>query len=141
MQEIERIEIRGKGRRPRLYGHIVKYSDGTSVYYARRKHKHIHRDGCTSISEAMLLGKAGWAIDLETLINVRSKVGFIGIEVVDNGDRYITPIETYFKAGNYKSILNTCKGFSEKQQRTATLDKFVKSSGKITVHQDLIEPE
>lgn len=70
-------------RRRRKYGEFRKYGDGSIVYWAFRK-----------ANEAVYRENA-WAIDVTTLLLLRS-VGKpdIGIEV-DNGDTWLTSFETF----------------------------------------------
>lgn len=131
---IGREEVKGRGKRPRLYGWIFRYDDGTAMYVARRKHKQIYKGGCSSISEAIQQDKAGWAIDELTIINMRVKgVKLIAVKCEDNGDKYVTPISNYLRPGKYKNIDFTGVGKGGSKQRVVSLNLFEKSSGEIKV--------
>lgn len=139
MKLAEEIEIRGAGRRPRLYGWLRKYDDGTCIYAARRKHREIFRGGASCISDAIREGKAGWAIDINTLLKVRAKgAQFICVECQDNGDTYITPIESYFKSGQYRSINYEGIGRGGSQQRVVLLSQFKRASKKLALPEGII---
>ena len=136
MKLVSEVEVRGKGKRPRLYGHLLTYDDGTIVYYAKRKHREIFRGGCTSITDAITTGKAGWAIDEVTLLNMRAKrAAYIGVRV-DNGDSYITPISTYFTPGSFQSIDYEGVGRGGARQRVVLLSNFVKKAGAVPLAED-----
>lgn len=94
MNIVREIEIK-KGRR--LYGHVVELDDGQKLYLARRSHAQIFRAGKASISEAMSVEEASWAIDEITLYNMRAKgIKVIGVRVHDTGDLYLTHISNFF---------------------------------------------
>ncbi len=94
-----------KGRR--LYGGIhTNVSSGRRCYLAHRRLAEIFRGGEKNISDAIRLGKASWALDHETLLEMRAKgIGIVGVFVRDNGDIYLTHISNYFDRTK-ASILN-----------------------------------
>jgi hypothetical protein len=94
-----------KGRR--LYGGIhTNVATGRRCYLAYRRLSEIFRSGEKCISDAVRAGKACWAIDQETLLEMRTKgIEFVGVYVRDNGDIYITHISNFFDRTKSK-ILN-----------------------------------
>ena len=84
-----------KGRR--LYGGIFTLSDGRRVYLAYRKIGEIFRSGEKTISDAIRARTACWAIDEETLIQMRAQgIRFVGVLCRDNGDVWLTTIDCFF---------------------------------------------
>lgn len=132
---ISREEVRGNTKkRPKLYGWIFRYDDGTAMYVAKRKHCQIFKGGCSSISDAILEDKAGWAIDELTIFNMRVKgVTVIAVKCEDNGDKYVTPIENYLQRGKFRHIDYTGVGKGGSLQRVVPLSSFQKIAGEVTV--------
>jgi hypothetical protein len=106
-----------KGRR--LYGGIhTVTATGNTFYLAYRRIKEIYRSGEKSISDAVRLGTACWAIDEATLLEMRAKgIKYIGVFVRDNGDTYLTSIDNYFDKTKAK-ILNY-------EKRGGSLQRFL----------------
>jgi len=122
------IEHLRKGKR--LYGAFVTYPDGRRVYLAYRKHGEIFRAGKKSISRAIQEGVAGWAIDSETLGEVRARgVDAIGVLVKETGDKYLTNIQNYYDP--YRSSVIDYSGKGGSLQRVLPLQFFRKADGKI----------
>lgn len=99
-----------KGRR--LYGglHIVVAS-GRRAYIAYRRQGEIFRSGEKSISDAVRKGVACWAIDQETLLEMRAKgVPFIGVLVKETQDLYLTKLDCFFDKDKAKFLNYTAKG-------------------------------
>lgn len=93
-----------RGRR--TYGGVYKLSDGREVYLAWRWNKEIYRAGEKCLSTALTLGKASWAIDDETLLNLRiSGVALVGVWVKDTGDTYIATLADFLDSTKSK-IMN-----------------------------------
>lgn len=140
MKEISKTEVRGSGKRKILYGWMIKYDDGTCIYVAKRKHRQIYRGGCGSITEAITEKKAGWAIDVDMLLKARTRgAQFIAVLCEDNGDYYLTPIENYFKRGQYTSINYTGVGRGGSEQKVVSLSLFHKTKMKIALPEHIIE--
>lgn len=126
-------EIRGKGKRPHLYGWVVKMEGGECLYVARRRFKQIFRGGEASISEGMAASRAGWAIDEDTLIKVRAMgAKTIIVRCIDIKEEFVSPIENYFKRGNFSSINYEGVGRGGAKQRVVPLDKFERRPRQIT---------
>lgn len=120
-----------KGRR--LYGgvHTVKAS-GRTCYLAYRRQGEIFRSGKPSISEAIREGVACWAIDDETLLEMRAKgVPFIGVLVRETGDLYMTRLETFWDKTKVKLLNYETRGGA--RQRYLPLQFFKVRYGKISM--------
>ncbi len=85
-----------KGRR--LCGGVhTNVASGRRCYLVYGRLAEIFRGGEKNISDAIRAGKASWALDHETLLEMRAKgIGIVGVFVRDNGDIYLTRIENYF---------------------------------------------
>ena len=119
-----------KGRR--LYGAIYTLEDGRRAYVAYRKTTEIFRGGEKSISDAIRKGKATWAIDDETLLQVRAQgIPFVGVLVRDTKDLYMTTLDRFFDKRFYK-ILNY-SGRNGSLQRHLPLTQFRYRSGKVRI--------
>lgn len=119
------VEIVRRGRR--TYGALVTLPSGSRLYVAYRRLFEIYASGEPSISAAVRAGTAGWAIDLATLLVMRSKgVTAIAVDVTDVGDLYVAPIAAYFDPGAYRTINYTGKGRGGTLQRVAPLTAFVR---------------
>jgi hypothetical protein len=94
-----------KGRR--LYGGIhTVVATGHCAYIAYRKLDEIFRHGEKNISDAIRLKKAAWAIDEETLLEMRAKgIDKIGVLVRETGDLYLTHLSYFFDRSKAR-ILN-----------------------------------
>lgn len=96
-----------KGRR--LYGGIVTFDDGRRCYIAYRKQEEIFRHGCSSISEAIREGKAAWAYDIDTILEMRAKgIKLMGVIVRETGDIWMTHIDNLTDSTKAK-VLNYSK--------------------------------
>ena len=96
-------EIRGDGKRRIHYGTIFTYDDGSKVYLARRKHKHIFKSGEQSISQAQQKETAAWAIDEALLYKLRAKgVTKVGVIELDTDDVYMADIKVWFNSKTSK---------------------------------------
>lgn len=96
------VRLVKKGRRH--YGGIYRLSDGTEVYLARRRSHEVFRSGQKTISDAERAGIASWAIDEETLMNLRLEgVKFVGVHVIDTNDKFLTTYECFMK---HSKVLN-----------------------------------
>lgn len=72
-------------------------SDERLVYLAFRNRAEIFRSGEKNVSEAADKGIACWAIDYDTLLEMRrEQVLLIGVYVRDEGDIYITHYDSFF---------------------------------------------
>lgn len=131
MAIIKSTEIRGKGaKRPRLYGHLIETDAGTKLYIARRKLREVYRDGHMSISGAMQKNVASWAIDEELLIGLRAKsVLYVGVNVHDTGDLYMTKLSVFFDRATSKLRDYTGVGRGGSRQRYVPLQFFTVRKG------------
>jgi hypothetical protein len=83
-----------RGRR--IYGHIYHFAN-RDVYLAARKLDQIFRFGEKNNSDAVRKEVAAWALDEETITELRlNKIVWVGIRVKQNDDIYITRIENFF---------------------------------------------
>lgn len=132
MSAFEEVLVK-KGRR--TYGSIRTYADGRKVYLAHRKQFEIYRAGRPSISDAMREGVAGWAIDDETLIMVRSRaIPFIGVLVKDTGDKFLTTIDKFFARGPEKRwFMHNHSSRGGSLQRVLPLQEFSFLAGEVTM--------
>lgn len=89
-----RTTVIRKGRR--IYGHIYHFAN-RDVYLAARKLDQIFRFGEKCNSDALRKDVAAWALDEETLSDLRvRKIVWVGVKVKQNNDIYITRIENFF---------------------------------------------
>jgi hypothetical protein len=87
----ERIK---KGRR--LYGGIYRLPSGREIYLAYRKQGEIFRSGKANISEAIREGVACWAIDHDTLLQMRAKgIKIVGVFNEEDGDVWLTTLDAF----------------------------------------------
>lgn len=78
-----------------MYGRIYHFAN-RDIYLAYQKLEHIARYGEKCSSDAIRKEMAAWSIDEETLTEVRLKgIEWVGIEVKNNGDRYITRLSNF----------------------------------------------
>jgi hypothetical protein len=126
-------EIVKKGRR--TYGSLRTYLDGRKVYLAWRKQNEIYRSGRASISDAMRDGVAGWAVDDETLLAMRSKVvPFIGVLVRETGEIYLTYTDAFFERGPTKRwFMQNHVAKCGSLQRVMPLQAFMHKPGVVTL--------
>lgn len=119
-----------KGRR--LYGGIFTFDDGRQIYLAYRKQAEIFRHGAASISEAIRDGKAAWAYDVDTVIQMRSKgIKILGVAVWETGDVWLTRIEWLLDTTRAKILNYQNRGGA--LQRYLPLRHFWVKRGKIVL--------
>lgn len=100
-----------RGRR--LYGGVYQFDLGYTAYVAYRKHKEIYRNGARSISDAIRQGIAAWAIDEQTLNDMRARgIKIIGVLVRDTNDLYLTRIGEFFDVDKATIMNWTSRGGS-----------------------------
>jgi len=93
----------------RIYGAIYELPSGHQVYLAWRTQSEIFRGGELTNSDALVKHKAAWALDNDTLLDLRREgITIVGVYVKDTGDKYITHIANFFdrsksKVMNYES--------------------------------------
>lgn len=122
------VHMKGK----RKYGYFISQDNGLNIYMALRSHREFYRDKNASLSTAMRKGQAGWAIDVETLIEARSKgVSVIVVAIRNTPDLYITHINNYLNGKHTKLINYSSRGGS--LQRHLPLQWFEKVSGQISI--------
>lgn len=64
---------------------------------AWRKTKDIFRGGESSLSDAIVKGKAAWAIDEDTLIQRRSEgIEYVGVWNVETDDKFLAPLAYFY---------------------------------------------
>ncbi|MBX5130705.1 hypothetical protein HJB53_29905 [Rhizobium lentis] len=91
-----------RGRR--IYGHIYHFAN-RNVYLAARKLDQIFRFGEKCNSDALRKELAAWALDEETLTELRlMKIVWVGVKVKQNNDIYITRIENFFDSKKTKFL-------------------------------------
>lgn len=88
-------------KKRRTYGAVYsRESDGERIYLAWRKHHEIYRCGHASVSDAMRAGKAGWALDDETLLNLRATgIKFVGVLLRQTQEVWLTRTDAFFVRG------------------------------------------
>lgn len=92
MKPVEKIK---KGRRH--YGDIYALSSGEEIYIARRNQDELFRCGEKSISAAAAKGKLEWALDDDTLRDMRKRgIKTVAVRLKDTKDLYITSLENFF---------------------------------------------
>jgi len=80
----------------RLYGRLFN-ANGVLCYVAVRRHDEMFRAGRASLSEALRDGVASWAIDHDTLMDMKLLgVSFVGVRVRETNDLYLTRMEFFF---------------------------------------------
>ena len=121
-----RLIKRGK----RTYGAVYTTPDGRQAYFAFRRHEQMFRCGEKDISTAQRKGVATWAIDDESLINMRCEgVRMVGIIERDTGDKYLTDIRNFFDPAKHKMLNYSARGGS--LQRHVQVTEFARSFGKV----------
>ncbi len=88
--------LRGKRR----VGCYVKQDNNVTVYLAFRKHKDLSSLE-TSLSKGMREDKAGWRLDLDTLMSLKAKKVKVLAIRLDTGEYYLAPLEYYFNRKLY----------------------------------------
>jgi hypothetical protein len=89
----------------RIYGAVYRLSDGREVYMAWRKTREIFRGGEKMLSDAVVVGKASWAIDEDTLIQRRLEgIQYVGIWNIETDDKFIAPIAYFFDSTKSKCL-------------------------------------
>jgi len=98
-----------KGRR--IYGGVYELSDGREVYLAWRKQSEIFRSGERTTSDAFVKGTAAWALDDETLLNLRLEgIELVGVLVKETLDIYLTHISNFFDQTKAKVLNYEARG-------------------------------
>jgi hypothetical protein len=91
-----------RGRR--IYGHIYHFAN-RNVYLAARKLDQIFRFGEKCNSDALRKDLASWALDEETITELRlMKIVWVGVRVKQNNDIYITRLENFFDSKKTKFL-------------------------------------
>ena len=120
------VEHLKKGRR--LYGGFYVFEDGRKIYLAYRKYGDIYRGGKSSISEAMRDGVASWAIDTETVMEVRARgIKAIGVIIRDTGEIYLARLSDFLDSDKARVMNYAKRGGS--MQRYLPLEYFRKKEG------------
>lgn len=101
--------VRKIKRGRRIYGAVYAMSSGGEYYLAWRKQAEMFRSGEKSISDAVSAGTAAWALDDETLIDLRVQgIKIVGVWVKETNDIYLTKLSKFndpklAKVMNYES--------------------------------------
>lgn len=91
------IRITPVKRGRRHYGAIYDLPSGHRVYLAHRRLGEIFRAGEKSIRAAIAARTAAWALDEETLIQMRAQgIKFVGVLVRETGDKFLTELSWFF---------------------------------------------
>jgi hypothetical protein len=103
--------------------------DGRRVYLAYRRLAEIFRAGEPSISAAIRSRKASWALDEETLLQMRAQsIRFVGVLCRDNRDIWVTTLERFLDSRCSK-IMNY-EGRGGALQRYLPLQNFIRKAGR-----------
>lgn len=123
--------VKGGRTGRRLYGGIFELSNGRQVYLAFRHRREIFRSGEKNISEACDKGIACWAIDYDTLLEMRrEQVMLIGVYVRDDDEIYLTHYDNFFDETKATVMNYDARGGS--LQKYLPLQHFVKAGNKIS---------
>lgn len=124
------VRLVKKGRR--TYGGIVKLVDGRQCYLAFRNLSEIYRSGEKTISAAIDAGTACWALDVDTLTQMRAlSINLVGVLVRDTGDIYLTRLEHFQDFSKAKVLNFDRRGGS--LQRYLPLQWFMMRRGKVSL--------
>ncbi|WP_155801879.1 hypothetical protein [Magnetospirillum molischianum] len=108
----------------------MTFDDGRKCYIAYRKQEEIFRHGCSSISEAIRDGKAAWAFDIDTILEMRAKgIKAMGVIVRETGDIWMTKIEWLTDSTKAKVLNYSARGGA--LQRYLPLRFFWRKRGKL----------
>ncbi len=115
------VKIIKKGRL--TLGGIFELSDGSRHFIAYMWRDDMFKGKQKSISDAVANGEAGWAIDADLLRQIRREgCSRIAIFLKDNADMYLTPLDSYFKDGEYEQVPWSRE--YRQARRLVKLDKF-----------------
>ena len=125
MQRKDAKRLIRKGRR--IYGGIFELASGREVYLAFRKNGEMFRGGEKTIADAIQKNKASWAIDNDTLIQLRVEgVYLVGVLTNETNDLYISTMGEFLAA----PILNY-ENRGGALQRYLPLDRFIIQLGSV----------
>lgn len=127
-RKIERIKEGG-----RHFGHIYQRTDTLEFFYlADRRTGEIFRSGEKSIGAAIRAGNACWAIDLDTLMKLRSRrIRFCGVRVKESKDVYLTGTDRFFDRA--RSTVQNYSSRGGALQSYLPLEHFQRKPGKIRI--------
>jgi hypothetical protein len=124
------VRLIKRGRR--IYGAVYTMPDGRRAYLAWRRHDEMFRCGEKNLSDAQRKKIAAWALDDETLINLRCEgVRMVGVKERDTGDKYLTDIRNFFDPSKFKMLNYLARGGS--LQRHVLVTEFARSFGKVKI--------
>lgn len=131
MRSNTRWEVERYKRGRRNYGDIVKMrANGRRLYLATRLMKEIYRGGKPTISEALRQGVAAWALDNDTLWEMKHRgIKVVGIYVRDTGDIYLTSLDNFFDPS--KASIRDYGRRGGSMQRFLPLEFFRRKPGQI----------
>jgi hypothetical protein len=125
-KEIKVVPVK-RGRRH--YGAIYIWPDGLKVYMAHRRIREVFRAGEPSIAAAIDKGVAAWALDEETLIQMRAQgIRYAGVMVRETGERFLTDLSWFFDKKKAKVLNYETRGGA--LQRYLPLQYFRRRGGR-----------
>jgi len=131
-RELDEHLIEHVRKNRRLYGGIFELPSKKRVYLAYRDKKEIFRNGAPSISDAIRKGIACWALDVDTLGEMKAKgIAYVGVRVRESGDIYITHLKNFYDEGKVQ-VMNFKKRGGE-LQRYLPLTYFIKKEGEFSL--------
>lgn len=107
MPTVTQVDYHLQGKRK--LGCYVKQDNGVLIYLAFRKHKDLTSLE-DNLSKGMRSDKAGWRLDLNTLMSLRAKKVRVLIFRLDTGEYYVTMLENFFKRKLYYTQDKTSSG-------------------------------
>lgn len=122
MPTITQVDYHLRGKR--RVGCYVKQDNNSVIYLAFRKHKDLSSLD-TSLSKGMREDKAGWRLDLDTLMSLKAKKVKILAVRLDTGEYYLTLLEYYFNRKLYYVQDNSGSGGKVYRLLPLSLFKFV----------------
>jgi hypothetical protein len=111
------------------YGAVYTTATGNRAYLAYRKDNERFRSGEATISAAVKKRTACWAIDYETLLEMRAKkIRFIGVFIRDTDELFLTYTDFFFDRSRTKILNYEKRGGS--MQSYLPLDYFWRRLGR-----------
>lgn len=90
------MEKREHRKGKRKLGYFVTQDNGVIIYVALKGHGEMDRGKAVSISEAKRSGKAGWSLDMTTLMKARSMgVKYVVVKLRRKKHLWVTRFENY----------------------------------------------
>lgn len=121
------VETKRKGRR--VIGDLLTFKNGKKAYIYLQSLSDIYKDGEKSISAAMRLGTACWAIDQSELMMLEMEgVSIVGIRVRSSDDVYMIDIKSFSDYSIRKSAR-----LGRRSVICIPMSKFKKREGKLKI--------